>query len=96
VTVAPPGAARAFDPDLPSRLHPLVALREESFGALAYHYGERRLVFVKTPALVAVLADLEHHASARAAVAAHVAAHEAEGYLQALGRLYDSGVVDGR
>ena len=96
MTVAPAGAARAFDPDLPARLHPLVALREESFGALAYHYGERRLVFLKTPALVHVLEDLERHASARAAVAAHVEHGEVGGYLRALARLFDSGVVDGR
>ncbi|MCX6513169.1 MAG: mycofactocin biosynthesis chaperone MftB [Actinobacteria bacterium] len=29
-------------------LHPEVALRDESFGALAYHYGNRRLVFLKS------------------------------------------------
>jgi mycofactocin biosynthesis protein MftB len=96
VTLAPPGAARAFDPDLPARLHPLVALRDESFGALAYHYGQRRLVFLKTPELVAVLADLERHESARSAVAAHVAPHQVEQYLAALARLFDSGVLDGR
>ncbi|MCY7299756.1 MAG: mycofactocin biosynthesis chaperone MftB, partial [Ilumatobacteraceae bacterium] len=27
-------------------LHPQVALRPEPFGALAYHYGNRRLVFL--------------------------------------------------
>jgi mycofactocin biosynthesis protein MftB len=96
VTLAPPGAARAFDPDLPARLHPLVAVRDEAFGALAYHYGERRLVFLKTPALVAICVDLEAHDSARSAVAAHVAADEVEGYLAALARLFDSKVLDGR
>lgn len=96
MALAPSGAARTFDADLPARLHPLVAVRDESFGALAYHYGERRLVFLKTPALVAVLVDLEHHATARAAVAAHVADGEVDDYLAALARLYDSGVLDGR
>jgi mycofactocin biosynthesis protein MftB len=96
VTLAPPDAEHAFDPDLPARLHPLVALRDESFGALAYHYGERRLVFVKTHELVAVLQDLERHESARAAVAAHVAADQVDPYLAALGRLFESGVLDGR
>jgi mycofactocin biosynthesis protein MftB len=28
-------------------LHPQVALRPEPFGALAYHYGNRKLVFLK-------------------------------------------------
>lgn len=96
MTVAPPGVARTFDAELPARLHPLVALRGESFGALAYHYGKRRLVFVKTPALVEVLRDLERHDSARAAVRAHVPSGEVEAYLAALARLFDSGVVDGR
>jgi len=96
VTAAPSGVARTFDPDQPARLHPLVALREESFGALAYHYGERRLVFLKTPALVGVLEDLERHESARAAVAAHVEVDQVEDYVRALARLFDSGVIDGR
>ena len=34
-------------------LHPQVALRPEPFGALAYHYGNRRLVFLKHPDVVA-------------------------------------------
>ena len=35
----------AFDPDAPHRLSPRVGLRPEPFGALAYHYGNRRLTF---------------------------------------------------
>lgn len=41
--------------DTPFRLDPQVALRPERFGALAYHFGNRRLSFVKHPDLVAVL-----------------------------------------
>jgi putative mycofactocin binding protein MftB len=96
VTVGATGVPRRFDPDLPARLHPLVSMRPESFGALAYHYGNRRLVFVKSPALVEVLEDLEAHDSARHAVAAHVDADEVDRFVAALGRLYDSEVVDGR
>ena len=44
-------------------LHPQVALRPEPFGALAYHYGNRRLVFLKHPDMVAVARDLAHHRS---------------------------------
>ncbi|MGZ4705982.1 MAG: mycofactocin biosynthesis chaperone MftB, partial [Acidimicrobiales bacterium] len=33
----------SFDPTKPYRLDPRVALRPEPFGALAYHYGNRRL-----------------------------------------------------
>lgn len=35
-------------------LHPQVALRPEPFGALAYHYGNRRLVFLQHPDVVTV------------------------------------------
>ena len=96
MTVGAHDAPRTFDPDLPARLHPLVALRPESFGALAYHYGNRRLTFVKSPALVEVLDDLSSHGSARDAVAAHVADDQVELFIAALGRLFDSEVVDGR
>jgi mycofactocin biosynthesis protein MftB len=36
-------------------LDPAVALRREPFGALAYHYGNRRLVFLKHPDVVRVV-----------------------------------------
>ena len=42
-------------------LHPQVALRPEPFGALAYHYGNRRLVFMKHPDVVAVARQLGDH-----------------------------------
>lgn len=41
------------------RLHPQVALRPESFGALAYHFGTRRLSFFKSCDLLAVVKRLE-------------------------------------
>jgi putative mycofactocin binding protein MftB len=88
-------AARTFDPERPARLHGDVALRHESFGALAYHFGTRRLVFVKSPELRDVLEDLGAHATARAAVEAHVGPGDVPRYLSALARLHDDGVVDG-
>ena len=36
-------------------LHPQVGLRQEKFGALAYHYGNRRLTFLNDDALLAVV-----------------------------------------
>ena len=48
-------------------LDPQVALRPEPFGALCYHYGNRRLTFLKSPDIVAVvqaLGDNETVASA--------------------------------
>ncbi len=49
------------DPDLagPWRLAPTVALRPETFGALAYDFTTRRLTFVKDPRLVEVLHSLD-------------------------------------
>ena len=39
-------------------LDPQVALRPEPFGALAYHYGNRRLVFLRSPDMVRVVEAL--------------------------------------
>jgi putative mycofactocin binding protein MftB len=42
-------------------LDPQVALRPEPFGALAYHYGNRRLIFLKHPDVVRVVQALGDH-----------------------------------
>ncbi len=49
-------------------LSPAVALRPEPFGALAYHFDNRRLTFLKTPALVAVVRALGEHDTVGAAL----------------------------
>ena len=59
----------AFDPDRAYRLHERVALRPEPFGALAYHYGNRRLNFLRAPELVTLVESLGDHPSARDALA---------------------------
>ena len=38
-----------------------VALRPEPFGALAYHYGNRKLIFLKHPDVVRVVQSLDGH-----------------------------------
>ncbi len=48
-------------------LHPRVALRPEPFGALAYHYDTRRLNFLRSHDLVALVEALGDHPSPRAA-----------------------------
>ena len=53
--------AIALDDAVPYRLHPDVAIRPEPFGALAYHYGNRRLTFLRSPDLVELVKSLEHH-----------------------------------
>jgi putative mycofactocin binding protein MftB len=45
--------------DEPLALSPSVALRPEPFGALAYHFGNRRLTFLKRPELVSVVRGLD-------------------------------------
>lgn len=46
-------------------LHPQVAIRPEPFGALAYHYDTRRLVFLKHPDVVTVVKSLDAHDTVR-------------------------------
>jgi putative mycofactocin binding protein MftB len=54
----------AFDPAAAWALSPQVALRPERFGALAYHFGTRRLSFLKSPRLLAVVEALADHPTA--------------------------------
>ena len=63
-------ATITFDADSRWRLHERVALRPEPFGALAYHYGNRRLTFLRSPDLVALVERLDQEPTARAAFAA--------------------------
>lgn len=57
----------SFSLDRPWDLNSQVALRPERFGALAYHFGTRRLSFLKSPKLLAVVEVLADHPTARAA-----------------------------
>ena len=54
----------------PLALHPQVALRPEPFGALAYHYGNRRLVFLQHVDMVALAKELADHPTLSAALQA--------------------------
>ena len=54
----------------PLALHPQVALRPEPFGALAYHYGNRRLVFLQHTDMVSVVQHLAEHPSLAATLEA--------------------------
>ena len=51
-------------------LSPSVALRPEPFGALAYHFGNRKLTFLKRPELVTVVRGLGDHPDVRSALQA--------------------------
>ena len=67
---APGGSAPGFDLDRPWRLDDRVAVRPEPFGALLYHFGTRRLSFLKNTTVLEVVRSLGDHPSARSACAA--------------------------
>ncbi len=85
--------ARSFDAQRPWKLDPQVALRDEAFGALAYHYGTRRLVFLKSRHLVDVVRGLDSASTASAAIAAVVDPSEVTTYEAALSRLAASEII---
>jgi putative mycofactocin binding protein MftB len=73
---------RAYD------LSPRVAVRPEAFGALLYHFGTRRLSFLKDRRLLAAVQALSASACARdACTAAGVDEGELPTYARALGQL---------
>ena len=65
---APPTAG--IDLDDAFELSPQVSLRPEPFGALAYHFGNRRLTFLRSPDMVRLVRALGDHPSATAALTA--------------------------
>jgi putative mycofactocin binding protein MftB len=89
-TAAP--AATPFDPSGRYRLHPSVALRPEPFGALAYHFGTRRLSFLQAPELVELVRGLHRHACVHDALAALPERRRA-GYLRALATLAGNDMI---
>ena len=70
MTAAATPGAPAFDVDQPWQKARSVALRPEPFGALVYHFGNRKLSFLKSRTLVAVVETLAEHPSADATLAA--------------------------
>src|SRR3954453_16655750 len=83
-----------FDLERAWGLHPQVALRTEPFGALAYHFGTRRLSFLKSRTLLAVVQALGTQPSARAACeAAGVTGEQLPQYTKALATLAETGMI---
>ena len=93
MTEAQPARA-AFAVEQAWQLNPQVALRDESFGALAYHYGNRRLVFLKSRLLVELVSSLRDYPSAAEAIDAVVPEGQHDSYRRALARLAASEVID--
>ena len=81
--------------DLSARwqLNDHVSLRDEAFGALAYHHDTRRLVFLKSVALVEVVRRLGEFATANDALCALVATSEHGRYAAALATLNRSEII---
>ncbi|MQY40765.1 hypothetical protein SRB17_87980 [Streptomyces sp. RB17] len=78
----------------PWTLSPSVALRPERFGALAYHFGNRKLTFLKRPELVAVVRALGDQPDVRSALdAAGVPASQHAAYAAALRGLAASDMI---
>jgi len=93
---AKPGA-QPFDLDRPWRVDEKVSMRPEPFGALLYHFGNRRLSFLKNQTVLAVVRSLADHPSARAAcAAAGVADADLPAYSRALAALRDSSMITER
>lgn len=90
-TSVPVTPVNSFDPDRGWRLHHQVAVRPEPFGALLYHFGTRKLSFLKNTTIVDVVKSLGDHPDARSALrAAGVDDDRQAPYLHALGVLVQS------
>lgn len=78
-------------------LAPQVSVRPERFGALLYHFGTRRLSFLKDPRLLRVVQGLPDAATARAACTdAGVEASSLRSFELALDRLLQTGMIQER
>lgn len=83
-----------FDLDLSWRVHPAVSIRPEPFGALLYHFNNRKLSFLKDRRLLEIVQVLPDFSTARAACEA-VGISEADlpTFQRALATLRDSEIL---
>jgi mycofactocin biosynthesis protein MftB len=95
--VARAGVTAGFDLDRPWQLDDRVAVRPEPFGALLYHFGTRRLSFLKNTTVLEIVRSLAEHASARSACAASgVRGAALPAYERALATLAESQMIKQR
>lgn len=86
-----------LDPEAAWRLHPQVAVRPEPFGALLYHFGTRKLSFLKNRTILAIVESLAQHDDLRSALRANgIDSQHEEPYLHALGVLASSKMLEER
>jgi len=89
--------AVAFDSTAKWERSAKIGLRPEPFGALAYHFDTRRLVFLKSPTLVDLVDGLTKHDSADAAIEAIVEPADdrsRQAHVTALASLAEAGVIE--
>jgi putative mycofactocin binding protein MftB len=83
-----------FDTDRAWLLNSSVALRPEPFGALLYHFGTRKLSFLKNLTVVEVVQSLGDHKTADDALAAAgITDGDRPLYVNALAALAKSGMI---
>lgn len=71
-----------------------MAVRPEPFGALLYHFGTRKLSFLKNRTILTVVRSLADHPDVRSACRAAGVQDAAQApYLHALGVLVDSNML---
>ena len=86
-----------MDAETAWRLSPRVSVRPEPFGALLYHFGTRKLSFLKDRTLLAIVENLDQSPTLSAACdAAGVAPGDRARYLAALGTLAESAMIEER
>jgi putative mycofactocin binding protein MftB len=78
-----------FDASRRWALHPQVAMRPEPFGALLYHFGTRRLSFLKDRLLADVVGRLGTGSARQACRAAGIDDAQLPRYERALATLLD-------
>jgi putative mycofactocin binding protein MftB len=74
------------------QLHPQVSVRPEPFGALLYHFGSRRLSFLKDRRLLDVVQRLDGSTSVEAALA-DVPERERAAFGKAIATLVETGML---
>lgn len=91
--------AAVFDAAAPWARSTKIGLRPEPFGALAYHFDTRRLVFLKSNKLVDLVDGLTDHDSANDAIEAIIAPandRSRSAHVKALESLAEAGVIEPR
>ncbi|NIE66901.1 mycofactocin biosynthesis chaperone MftB [Burkholderia sp. Ax-1719] len=75
-------------------LSPLVSIRREPFGALVYHFGNRKLNFLKRPVLVQVIDSLSEYPNVLSAFDGAGVPEEQRGvYLAVLSNLAGADII---